>query len=200
MNYSFIKDRNLFVDSFIVKQSLPIHWFKRLSNTFSICFFVVPHCRSCGGGYLMRRLSLQCVIWWWHLVFKVECVPQLPTKLGWQVKIKSIHELELDSLCVGSDISWSKLCNDVSASKCVPSVVVLSSFHQVEDLALTSSKIIVNKESDEAVLLKSSSKSDRKLSNSMLSWLGRRPVDNTNISFTTLQENFTNNTLTEFLP
>ena len=79
------------------------------------------------------------------------------------MKIKSIHELELDSMCMGSDISWSKLCNDVSASKCVPSVVVLSSFHQVEDLALTSSKIIVNKELDEAVLLKSSSKSDRKL-------------------------------------
>ena len=51
-------------------------------------------------------------------------------------------------------------------------VVVLSSFHQVEDLALKSSKIIVNKELDEAVLLKSSSKSDRKLSNSILSWLG----------------------------
>ena len=86
----------------------------------------------------MLRLSLQCVIWWWHLVFKVECVPQLTTKLGWLVKIKSIHELELDSVCVCSDITWSKLCNDVSASKCVPSVVVLSPFHQVEDLALKS--------------------------------------------------------------
>ena len=61
----------------------------------------------------------------------------------------------MDSICVGSDISWSKLCNDVSASKCVPSVVVLSSFHQVEDLALKPSKFIVNKELDEAVLLKS---------------------------------------------
>ena len=120
----------------------------------------------------MPRLSLQCVIWWWHLLFKVECVPQLTTKLGWLVKIKSIHELELDNMCVGSDKSWSKLCNDVSASKCVPSVVVLSSFHQVEDLTLKSPKIIVNKELDEAVLLKSSSKSDRKLSNSILSWLG----------------------------
>ena len=87
------------------------------------------------------------------------------------MKIKSIHELELDSMCMGSDISWSKLCNGVSASKCVLSVVVLSSFHQVEDLALKSPKIIVNKELDEAVLLKSSSKSDRKLSNSILSWL-----------------------------
>ena len=88
------------------------------------------------------------------------------------MKFKSIHKLELESMCVGSDISWSNLCNDVSASKCVTSVVVLSSFHQVEDLALKSPKIIANKELDEAVLLKSSSKSDRKLSNSILSWLG----------------------------
>ena len=85
------------------------------------------------------------------------------------MKIKSIQELELDSMCVGSDISWSKLCNDVRASKCVPSVVVLSSFHQDEDLVLKSPKIIVNKELFEAVLLKSSSKSDRKFSNSVFS-------------------------------
>ena len=67
---------------------------------------------------------------------------------------------------------WYKLCNDVSASKYVPSVAVLSSFHHVEDLALKSSKIIVNKELDEAVLLKSSSKAGRKVSNSILSLLG----------------------------
>lgn len=36
-----------------------------------------------------------------------------------------------------------------------PSAVVLSSFLQDEDLALTLPKIIVNKEFDEAVLLKS---------------------------------------------
>ena len=68
----------------------------------------------------MLRLSLQCIIWWWHLVFKVGCVPQLTTKLGWLVKVKLIQELE---------------------SKCVPSVLVLSSFHQDEDLALKLPKI-----------------------------------------------------------
>ena len=41
-----------------------------------------------------------------------------------------------------------------------PSVVGLSSFYQDEDLALKPPKIIVNKELDEAFLLKSSSKSD----------------------------------------
>ena len=104
----------------------------------------------------MLRLSLQWVIWWWHLVFKVECVPQLTTKLGWLVKIKSIHELKVDSMCVGSDISWSKLCNDVRASKYVLSVVVLSSFHQDENLALKSPKI---KKLDATVLLQSYSRS-----------------------------------------
>ena len=80
------------------------------------------------------------------------------------MKIKSIQELELGTMFVGSDINSSKLCNDVRASKCVPSVVVLSSFHQDEDLALKLPKIIVNKELDEVVLLKSSSKSDSNVS------------------------------------
>ena len=62
--------------------------------------------------------------------------------MGWLVKIKSIQELELDSMCVGSNRSWSKLCNDVRASKCVPSDVVLSFFHQDENLALKSPKSI----------------------------------------------------------
>lgn len=56
-------------------------------------------------------------------------------------------------------------------SKCILSTVVLSSFHQDEDLSLKSPKIIVNKELDEAVLIKSSSKLDKKFSNSILSCL-----------------------------
>ena len=103
---------------------------------------------------------------------KEACVPQLTTTFGWSVKIKSIQELDWGSRCVGSDTSWWKLCKDVRASKCIPSAVVLSFFHQDNDLALKSPKIIVNKELDEAVLLKSLSKSDRKFSNSALSWLG----------------------------
>ena len=82
------------------------------------------------------------------------------------------YRLEWGSRFVGSDISWWNLCKDVNASKCVLSAVVLSFFHQDEDLALQSPRITVNKELVEAVLLKSSSKSDRKFSNSVLSWLG----------------------------
>ena len=48
---------------------------------------------------------------------------------GWSVKTKSIQELEWVGRYVGSDISWWKFCKDGSASKCVPSAVVISSFH-----------------------------------------------------------------------
>ena len=64
-----------------------------------------------------------------------------------------------------------KVVQGLSASKCVPSVV-LSSFHQDEDLVLKSSRIMVNKKMVEAVLLWSSSKSDRKFSNLVLSCRG----------------------------
>ena len=62
----------------------------------------------------MLRLSLQYVIWWWHLVFKVEYVPELTTKLAWLVKIISLQKLEWDSMCVGSEVMYEcktfKLC------------------------------------------------------------------------------------------
>ena len=103
---------------------------------------------------------------------KEACVPQLTTKFGWSMKIRSIQELDWGSRCVGSDISWWKLCKDVNAFKCVPSAVVLSFFHQDNDLTLSSPRIIVNKELDEAVFLRTSSKSDKKFSNLALSWFG----------------------------
>ena len=75
------------------------------------------------------------------------CVPQLTTKFGWSVKIKSVQELDWGSRCVGSDISWWKLYKDVSALFCL-------FFHQDNDLALNSHRIVVNKVLDEAVLHK----------------------------------------------
>ena len=60
---------------------------------------------------------------------KEEYVPHLTNKFGWSVKTKSIQELEWVGRYVGSDISWWKFCKDGSASKCVPSTVVISSFH-----------------------------------------------------------------------
>ena len=64
----------------------------------------------------------------------------------------------------------------VRASRCVPSTVVLSFFHQKEDLALKSPKIIVKTERegglDDAVVFKMSSKFDKTSSNSVVFWLG----------------------------
>ena len=71
--------------------------------------------------------------------------------MDWLVKIKSIQEADRNRMCVGSDISWLKLCKDVRASKCVPSSIALSSFHQDEYLPLMSAGIIVRKELCEAV-------------------------------------------------
>ena len=48
---------------------------------------------------------------------KEACLPQLATKFGWSVRIKSIQEIEWGCSCVGSDISWWKLCEDARASK-----------------------------------------------------------------------------------
>ena len=80
------------------------------------------------------------------------------------MKIKSIQELDWGSRCVGFDTSWWKLYKDIRASKCVPSAVVLSFFYQDDDLVLKSSRIVVHKDLDEEILLKNSSKSDKKFS------------------------------------
>ena len=84
---------------------------------------------------------------------------------------------------------WYKL---ITLWKDVPSIV-LSSFNQNEDLALKSPRIMVSKELVEIVLLRSSSKSDRRFSNIILAW---GHTGNTNISFTVLQGYFSYNTLT----
>ena len=71
-----------------------------------------------------------------HLGFRVECVAVSTTKCNWSVKIKSVQEVEVGRRWVGSDMSWWKPCKDVRASRCAPSTVVLSFFHQEEYLAL----------------------------------------------------------------
>ena len=120
----------------------------------------------------MLRLSLQYVIWWWHLGFRVECVPLSATKFDWSVKIKSVQEVEVGRRWVGSDMSWWKPCEDVRTSRRAPSTVVLSFFHQEEDHALKSHRIIVKRELDDAVVFKMPSKFDKNSSNSAILWLG----------------------------
>ena len=108
----------------------------------------------------------------WHLWFREECVPLSTTKFDWSVKIKSMQEVEVGRRWVGSDMSWWKPCKDVRASRRAPSTVVLSFFHQEEDLALKSPRIIVKRELDDAVVFKMSSKFDKNSSNSAVLWLG----------------------------
>ena len=58
------------------------------------------------------------------------------------------------------------------ASRHARSSVVLSFFHQKEDLALKSPRIIVKRELDDAVVFEMPSKFDKNSSNLAVSWLG----------------------------
>ena len=44
------------------------------------------------------------IIWWWQFEFKEACTRESMTILGWDANIKSIQDLELSSICVGSFI------------------------------------------------------------------------------------------------
>ena len=87
--YSFIKDCDLSIDSFVIKQKFPIFWFSWFFDIISVCFFVIPN-QPFIWGYSILRLSLQCVIWWWHLELKEECVTQLTTKF-WLITENQIN-------------------------------------------------------------------------------------------------------------
>ena len=91
VSYSFIEDRSL-------------NWqFYRLINSSNLLIQLIFWCYQCllfcnpkvtvhmegDIQYWDYTISLHCVIWWWDSEFK-ECVPQLTTKFGWSVKIKSI--------------------------------------------------------------------------------------------------------------
>ena len=83
-----------------------------------------------------------------------------------------MQEVEVGRTWVGSDMSWWKPCKYVRASRRAPSTVILSFFHQKEDLALKSPRIKVTRELDGAIVFKMSSKSDKNSSNSVVFCLG----------------------------
>ena len=60
----------------------------------------------------------------------------------------------------------------VRDSRFVPSVVVLSLFHQAEDLTLKLPKVVVNKALLALLFLKIVSNFDKKIRNSLASWFG----------------------------
>ena len=65
-------------------------------------------------------------------------ISELTDKFGWSVKIKSMQEELFLCIWVGSLItSWNPL-QDVNKNNFLPSVVLISSNHQEEHLALNS--------------------------------------------------------------
>lgn len=106
--------------------------------------------------------------------------------------------MEWGSRLMGSDINWWKLCKVIRTSKCVTSTVAWFSFYYDEDLAIQPSRITINNEFDETVLLNRSSQSNKKSFrfSVILNW---RPVENiNNKSFAILQGNFTSHASIRF--
>ena len=156
------------MNTFIIEHYSPINRLNDflLSSTFALLQSQTK-C-SYGGRYSVLRLSLQYVIWWWQFKCNEGWTPLSTIKFGWSVNIKSIQEEVCGSRWVGCDISWWNPYTLVRDSSCVPSIVVLSLVHQTEDLALKSPKIMVNKELQKVVSLKTFSNFDKKFSNSKI--------------------------------
>ena len=72
------------------------------------------------------------MIWWWRLTCKEACTPESITDLGSDVKNKSMQENDVLVLI------WCKSFCEANVSVFVPSKLVLSSMHQLHDLALKS--------------------------------------------------------------
>ena len=64
---------------------------------------------------LFSNLNFAKIIWWWQFGCKDGWTPDSISKLGWVLKIESIHEEELFKICVGSLISWCKPSCEVTA-------------------------------------------------------------------------------------
>ena len=93
----------------------------------------------------MSKLNFAKTIWWWQFECKDGWTPDSISKLGWELKIKSIHEEELFKICVGSLISWCKPFCEVTASIFLPSSLVISLLYQLLDLALKSLRATIKK-------------------------------------------------------
>ena len=67
------------------------------------------------------------------------------SKLGWELKVKSIHWEKLFKIGLGSFISWCKPFCEVTASIFLPSSLVISLLYQLLDLALKSPASAIKK-------------------------------------------------------
>ena len=55
--------------------------------------------------------------------------PELTTRLGWSVKIRSMQDEELGNMWVRSFTNYWKPYDEVKASSCIPSGVLVSEAH-----------------------------------------------------------------------
>ena len=101
-------------------------------------------------------------------------IPELTERFGWYIKIKSMQE-EL-RLCIwfGSFIICWNPVQDVNESNLVLSMVLISSDHYEEDLALKSPVTKVNYGFRLFIPRSSFSKFSKKWLNSSLVWLGEQ--------------------------
>ena len=85
---------------------------------------------------LMVTVRTVRTIWWWQFGCSDRWMPGRITKLGWDVKIRSMQEAELLKICVGSFIIWLSL--EFAISILNPSKAVISFWYQNCILALKS--------------------------------------------------------------
>ena len=101
-----------------------------------ISAFLKFHTRRWYEGYSILRFSLQYVIWWRQLPWREGCAPDLTTRLGWSVKMRSILGEELGNMCVGSITNCFKPHDEVRTSIWIPSSVLVSKAHHDLERAL----------------------------------------------------------------
>ena len=100
--------------------------------------------------------------------------PDSITRLGWEINNRSIYEGESVKIWIGSLINCCKPNWHVIASILEPSLVVLSSLYQFNDLALKSPRTTNKYGLLLAILSKLSSKLSAKSSKVSDDWLGER--------------------------
>ena len=111
----------------------------------------------------MSKLNFAKVIWWWQFGCKDGWTPDSIRTLGWELKIKSIHEEELFKVCVGSLIFWSKRFCEIIASVFLPSSTVISLLYQLLELVVKSPRATNKEWFFWAIVSKVNSKLSRKI-------------------------------------
>ena len=116
------------------------------------------------------------IILWWYFSKIEASTPCLEITFVLVQNIRSIHDIELFTIWESLSIICEYLADDVRESSSWPTELVISFFHQFELRALKSPVIIEQIGISSFILLRSTSKSVQKLSNSSLFWLGERYI------------------------